>query len=71
MGRTKQLSILPTLLRGKLLDKYVEFDDETKGNIKRALEKASGQTEDPLAAVRTFVGRDQNPTENVKDFAGA
>ena len=41
----KQLTVLPTLLRGKLVEKYVDFDDETKGDLeklKAALEKASG-----------------------------
>lgn len=72
--QAKQLSVLPTLLRGKLLDKYVEIDDETKGHIERlkaTLEKTSGRTEDPLAAARAFVARDQNPSESVEDFAGA
>ena len=31
--KAKQLTVLPTLLRGKLVDKYVDFDDETKSDI--------------------------------------
>ena len=70
----KQLTVLPTLLRGKLVEKNVDFDDETKGDIdklKAALQKASGQTEDPLGAARAFVARDQLPPESVEDFAAA
>ena len=40
----KQLIVLPTLLRGKLVDYYTEFDDDTKGDISKirlALAKAS------------------------------
>ena len=43
--KAKQLTVLPTLLRSKLVDKYVDFDDKTKsdiGKLKSALEKASG-----------------------------
>ena len=42
----KQLTVLPTLLRGKLVDKYVDYDAETRTDLvklKVALEKASGQ----------------------------
>ena len=68
----KQLIVLPTLLRGKLVDYYTEFDDDTKGDISKirlALAKASGRVEDPLVAARTFVSRDQGPDERVEDFA--
>ena len=72
--KAKQLTVLPTLLRGKLVDKYVDFDDETKsdiGKLKSALEKASGRTEDPLAAARAFVARDQGPSESIDEFSSA
>ena len=68
----KQLIILPTLLRGKLLDYYMELDEETRGDLdklKSTLEKAAGVVEDPLTAARAFVSRDQGPQESVKDFA--
>lgn len=68
----KQLIVLPTLLRGKLVDYYTEFDDDTKGDIGKirlALAKATGRVEDPLVAARTFVSRDQGPEERVEDFA--
>ena len=70
----KQLTVLPTILRGKLVDHYVDFDDETKTDIvklKATLEKVTGQTEDPLVAVREFVSRDQYPNERAEDFATA
>lgn len=54
----KQLIVLPTLLQGKLVDYYTEFDDDTKGNIGKirlTLAKATGRVEDPLVADRTFV----------------
>ena len=47
----KQLVVLPTLLRGKFVDTYLDFNDETKADLaklKAALEKATGRVEDPL-----------------------
>ena len=70
----KQLTVLPTLLRGKLVDKYVDFDAETRTDLvklKVALEKASGQMKDPLVASRTFVTREQSQSESVEDFSTA
>ena len=52
--------MLPTLLQGKQVDHYMDFDDETKtdlAKLKAALEKVTGRTEDPLAAVREFVSQ--------------
>lgn len=63
---------MPTLLRGKLLDRFVDFDEETKGDLaklKTALEKAVGRADDPLAAAKAFVSRDQHPNERAEDFA--
>ena len=31
----KQLTVLPTLLRGKLLDHFVDCDDDTKSDLKK------------------------------------
>ena len=70
----KQLLVPPTLLRGKLVDHYTEFDNETKGNLeklKAALEKAVGRADDPLVAARTFVSCDQAPNERFEDFTAA
>ena len=30
----KQLAVIPTLLRGRLIDYYIELDDDTKGDLK-------------------------------------
>ena len=41
----KQLTVLPSLLRGKLVDKYVDFEDNTRTDIstlQAALQKANG-----------------------------
>ena len=70
----KQLVVLPTLLRGKFVDTYMDFNDETKADLaklKAALEKATGRVEDPLAAAKLFVSRDQGANERVEDFAAA
>ena len=70
----KQLTVLPTLLRGKLLDHFVDCDDDTKSDLKKlhaALIAASGLLEDPLSAAKSFIARDQRPDEKVADFASA
>lgn len=72
--RSKQLIVLPTLLRGKLLDHFVDLDVETKEDLKKlrtALRKCTGAIEDPLSAEKAFVGREQGPDERVADFASA
>ena len=54
----KQLAVIPTLLRGKLIDYYVELPDDTKcdlGCLKAAF-------------ASKFLGN-QGPEEKVKDFA--
>ncbi|XP_065901887.1 uncharacterized protein [Dysidea avara] len=58
----KQLAVIPALLRGKLIDYYVDFDDTIKGDLKllrAALEERAGKKEDPLAASRSFSQRSQ------------
>ena len=70
----KRLVILPTLLRGKLLDHYVDFDDETRGDLKKlhdALLAVSEQLQDPLSEAKSFITREQQPDEKVADFAAA
>ena len=42
----KQLAVIPALLRGKLIDYYVDFDDTIKGDLKllrAALEERAGK----------------------------
>ena len=68
----KQLTVIPTLLRGKLIDYYVELADGTKfdlGRLKAALQEQAGVKADPLVASKQFNQRNQNPDEKVKDFA--
>ena len=68
----KQLSIVPALLRGKLVEIFVDLEDEEKANIKmlkRALSVRAGLTSDPLASARCFNDRKQEPGEKVSDYA--
>ena len=70
----KQLTVIPTLLRGKLIDYYVELDDGTKTDLallKAALQEKAGKKEDPLMASRSFNQRNQGQNEKVTDFADA
>ena len=67
----KQKVILPTLLRGKLLDYYVECNEETRGNLARlkvSLMKKAGLVRDSLISSRIFMERNQAPEEKVTDF---
>ena len=60
----KQLSILPALLCGKLVDIFVDLEDKEKADIKmlkRALSARAGLTLDPLASARRFNGQKQEP----------
>ena len=54
----KQASILPKLLRGKLVDHYVDLDAATKADLKllkAALMKEAGLAQDPLTAGKLFI----------------
>ena len=55
--------MIPTLLRGKLIDYYVE--------LPAALQERAGVKEDSLVASKRFNQRNQCPDEKVKDFASA
>ena len=64
----KQLVVIPTLLRGKLIDDYVELPEATKANLGRlkpAIQDRVGVKEDPLAASKQF---NQGLEEEVNDF---
>ena len=70
----KQFAVIPTLLRGRLIDNYVELDNETKGDLrllKIALQERAGTKEDPLLASKNFNQRSQGPDEQVNDYASA
>ena len=67
----KQAAILPTLLRGKLVDLYVDFDDDTKKDLKKlkkTLMEKAGLAQDPLTAGKLFMTRSQRQAEKVTDF---
>ena len=71
-SETKRLTIVPTLLRGKLIDYYTEFDDATKTNLatlKKALQEKAGLMKDPLMASRSFNQWNQSPHEKVDEYA--
>ena len=68
----KQLAIVPALLRGKLLDYYVDLDDASKSivaTLKGALAQRAGLKRDSLAAAKTFIERNQRAQEKTVDFA--
>ena len=68
---TKQLTVIPTLLRGKLIDYYMELENDVKGDLKllrTALEDRAGKKEDPLIASKNFNQCNQGQGEKVTDF---
>ena len=68
----RQKLVLPTLLRGKLVDYYTEADEETRGNLERLktlLMTKAGLVRDSLASSQLFMARVQQPGEKVSDFA--
>ena len=68
----KRATVLPTLLRGKLVDIYIELSEETRGDlaeVKKALMSKAGLTKDPLVAGKEFIARIQQDGEPVNTFA--
>ena len=68
----KQTAILPTLLRGKRFDHYIDHDDTAKADlqqVKTALTEKTGLMQDPLTAGKLFMARCQHTDEKVADFA--
>ena len=68
----KQKLILPTLLRGKLVDAYVLLNETARsslGNIKKALMEGVGISRDPLTTGQAFMSRHQSTGEAVRDYA--
>lgn len=73
-SEAKQLSVIPTLLRGKLNDYYVELDDTNKADLKLlkvALLERAGKKEDSLVASKVVNERSQSVDERVADYASA
>ena len=68
----KRAKVLPTLLRGKLVDIYIDLDEATKedlAEVKKALMKKAGLIKDPLVAGKEFMVRSQVQGETVEHFA--
>ena len=68
----KQLRTLPTLLRSKLVEYFVELSSEEKSSlegVKAALTKRAGLKRDPLVAAKHFSSREQGEKESVRDYA--
>ena len=64
--------VLPTLLRGKLVDIYIELSKETRGDlaeVKKVLMSKAGLTTDPLVARKELIARIQRDDEPVNTFA--
>ena len=67
----RQNVILPTLLRGKLVDYYAEFDEVTRGDLERlktSLMTKAGLVCDCLVSSQIFMSHSQWPEEKVADF---
>ena len=67
----KQLTIILTLVRGKLLDYYLDLCEEEKSSmeaLKRALVGRAGLSADPLVAAGKFMTRCQGTTESAFDY---
>ena len=61
----KQLTVIPTLLSGKLIGYYMELNDGIKTDLtllKAALQEKAGKKEDPLMASRRFNQCNQGKT---------
>lgn len=70
----KQLSVVPALLRGKLVDYYVQLQDGEKTSmkvLKTALMVRSGVAKEPLTAAKLFTDRIQGSQERVGDYGMA
>ena len=52
----KQLAIIPMLLHGRLVDYYIDLEEEKLSvqELGKSLKKRAGLMMDPLAAVRKF-----------------
>ena len=67
----RDLVILPALLRGKLLDIYMQLPDFDKADLAtltKALADRAGLTRDPLLSAKRFGERCQELRESVRDF---
>ena len=68
----KQLAIVSALLRGTLVDFFVELSEEDRADMqtpKKALSAKAGLARDPLFSAKCFNMRKQGQEEKVADFA--
>ena len=68
----KQALILPMLLRGKLVECYVELETETKksvNSVQDELTKRLRLCREPLETGKLFMVRSQLEQENVMEFS--
>ena len=67
----RDLVILPALLRGKLLDIYMQLPDSDKADLatlKKTLADRAGLTRDPLLSAKRIGERYQELRESVREF---
>ena len=68
----QQKTILPTLLRGDLLDAYLSLSDEEKDSLdtmKEALAKRAGVAKHPLLVCKLFSEKSQGAHQRVLEYA--
>lgn len=71
-GNTKQLATVPALLCVKLIDFFVELNEEDRTNmksLKKALSAKAGLARDPISSAKSFNVRKQGQDKKVADFA--
>ena len=68
----KRVAVLPALLRGSLVDYFLEVGEEEKTTLtklKAALAERAGLSTDPLEAARKFMNMNQQEKQRVADYA--
>lgn len=68
----RQLVVIPTLLKGNLLDYYMDLGVDEKADVstlKKSLMEKAGLKKDPFEAAREFQFRTQGHQEKTRDFA--
>lgn len=68
----KRLAVVPALLRGRLVDYFLEIGEEEKASLtklKAALAERAGLSTDPLEAARKFMNMNQREKQRVADYA--
>lgn len=68
----KKVKVLPTLLRGKLVDIYITLDKDTKADlaeVKKTLMKRAGLIKNPLVSGKEFMVHSQVQGETIERFA--